>query len=414
MDREDATPPRTSREERNSTSQLGAEEDFVEGGDNMELEDTGSYLVVDEVHEEDASLDRGVNTRILESMNDILTQLYAKVDAMAPRLDILWTASQSATTPDPPRPSSPQRQRRAIRPAPPPLTVTEPVKKAVSSREGLIKPSQIPMLRLEDLDPLTAKSHLEVLFSQVESCTPEEPSRMEILKSKLPMNIQVACLPLIKEGKISTWAQLKKYLHDRYQAPLNPEEALRMVAEQVEYDVERQDPYTTIRLLQDKYAVVAAWKWDESLLPVEKWIKDVMLAKLPSHLRHDMSYNMHSENTLKQFAEKLHKLHLQEKDGRHRVGAVSKPPEQATVLDTPPPPLSQEWLSMKESLAQIAKGFQDLKRPRSPWCGYCRTRDHAVANCPLKPPRGSCFECLRLDCRKGRSGCPGRAGRPAQ
>ncbi len=44
----------------------------------------------------------------------------------------------------------------------------------------------------------------------------------------------------------------------------------------------------------------------------------------------------------------------------------------------------------------------------SPYCPFCRNNTHLLSNCTQRPPAGTCFDCRRPSCRRGKPGCPGR------
>ncbi|MPD06012.1 hypothetical protein E2C01_101789 [Portunus trituberculatus] len=46
--------------------------------------------------------------------------------------------------------------------------------------------------------------------------------------------------------------------------------------------------------------------------------------------------------------------------------------------------------------------------PTSSYCLYCRATPHNPSKCLKRPEPGSCYDCLRLNCRKGQPNCPDR------
>ena len=87
-------------------------------------------------------------------------------------------------------------------------------------------------------------------------------------------------------------------------------------------------------------------------------------------------------------------------------------------------PKVEEWLMdfSSELSNQMTKGQEALVRaidemgrnmsersqrpPRKKYCGYCRTDQHWSSECPKKPERGSCFDCMKVGHRRGDPSCP--------
>ena len=45
---------------------------------------------------------------------------------------------------------------------------------------------------------------------------------------------------------------------------------------------------------------------------------------------------------------------------------------------------------------------------REKYCPYCQTNSHSIVECRKQPRPDFCYDCLRMNCRRGQPGCPGR------
>ncbi len=96
--------------------------------------------------------------------------------------------------------------------------------------------------------------------------------------------------------------------------------------------------------------------------------------------------------------------------------AETKPPMSNQQFET----LQQKLENLSKKMAQMTKHPRNFQCPRcrtddhtrsncpSPYCPYCRSDSHSLASCTKRPPPGTCFDCKRPNCRRGKPGCPGQ------
>ena len=61
----------------------------------------------------------------------------------------------------------------------------------------------------------------------------------------------------------------------------------------------------------------------------------------------------------------------------------------------------------RENLDKIERRLRQWDR-REKYCPYCQANIHSIAECRKQPRPGSCYDCLRMNCRRGQPSCPGR------
>ncbi len=136
---------------------------------------------------------------------------------------------------------------------------------------------------------------------------------------------------------------------------------------------------------------------------------DYPLTQFLDRLEHERQFLME--------AKKIPVLHIPQKEEKPTVSPETKPPMSNSQFEKLQGQL--ETLSKKMSL-MVKPPPTRYSCPKcrtndhsrincpSPYCPYCRNDSHSLANCTRKPPIGTCFDCRRPNCRRGRPGCPGR------
>ena len=103
------------------------------------------------------------------------------------------------------------------------------------------------------------------------------------------------------------------------------------------------------------------------------------------------------------------------RDGVNRITEaeeIGSMPAKQNEADTR---FNARFAELQQSLNNLSNQMRGLPQARkTPYCGYCRKQDHTPASCPLNPPRGACFDCLQLGCKKGNVTCPGRQSRQSR
>ncbi|KAG0715241.1 hypothetical protein GWK47_012404 [Chionoecetes opilio] len=254
---------------------------------------------------------------------------------------------------------------------------------------SLIKPRDIRMLNLSDLQGIEAEGRLKVFFSQVESCSEDLEARMRILMARV-----------------------------------DPPLALYIQNASVKYDW-LEDPQDFATKLKCKYAILEAKSKHPGEVPRrDKIIKTKLMRGLPSQSREKLEFFMDEQFPLRKFIERV-ETERAIAIGRDTNRISRGKPEPAAVRITPAsqsiPPNKQEQsqeLSASQSevrelraqMEGMGRKLHDLrvgndqKLPSLDWrrnsqtfCPYCKMNNHSAADCRRKPSSNACFDCWRVD-----------------
>ena len=342
---------------------------------------------------------------------------------------------QSLPLPPSPMPSQPTPLLPAPQPIPlpapllpppqpvPPTTLTQStnpnphlqpaVQPPSNTEESVVrKMSEINRLETSNLEGLGGETVLNIFTNSIESYVKSDEKRIEVAVMRSDALIG-AMLTLEKQsGNLKTWAAAKKLLHDRFTSSWTVTQAMSKLAID-KFDL-YQDPKAYINELSNIHGTLKQ-KYPNDIRDREGFIKERLHAALPRRVKATMEPFRSKVTSLQRYQELLEaELRIERavcENVDKRVLEVSP--------NTPTVALPASVPSVEDKLAQFQKKLEGLaqqvnthsRTPKPRYCGYCNTRDHTPRYCPLKPPPGSCFDCLRLECRKGRPGCPGREAR---
>lgn len=291
-----------------------------------------------------------------------------------------------------------------------------------------MRPKDIPVLELHDLEGLEATGRLNLFFEAVESVTAGDLERIQVAKKRVSYDLALFLQNRQRKGQCNTWEALKTLLRTEFAVELNLDRTWQEL-ESATYDWEDSPQAFTNRLIC-RYAVLETKFSTEKLPNRDRLIKRKLFQGLPSTVRSRIESFTDTDYPLTLFldrleherqflleAKKIPVLHIPQKEEKPTVSPETKPPtsnsnfeklqgqledlsKMMSLMVKPPPP--------RYSCPKCRTNDHSRSNCPSPYCPYCRNDSHSLANCTRKPPLGYCFDCRRPNCRRGKPGCPGR------
>ncbi len=208
-----------------------------------------------------------------------------------------------------------------------------------------------------------------------------------------------------RERSSLTWVQFKEHLA-RELTDRNPNhvyDALSCFNYQLE-----TDPMEFVTQLKCKFAVLGMKGDDSKVLDVDKIIKTKMISSLPKSSRERLELFKAKGISLERFMERF----TQERTIALALGAseVRQVSESEAVGAKPSSaPTDDRLAELERKMERLNKnGFRGRMTRRANYCPYCRSGTHGGLECTKNPRPGSCFDCLILNCWRGKTNCPGR------
>lgn len=270
----------------------------------------------------------------------------------------------------------------------------------------------LPVLRYEAVKDIYACEQLEIFIRRIETIV-DEPARITVsltqMDHRMARPLEIA---LLEKYSNPSWENFKKTLFGMFGRKISKEEAWAEV--NAFRATPGEDPGEFVLHLVAKYRILERYVPDK-LPDMGKLIKQRLYEAQPKHLRSKLNDLVHNENVdYKEFLAEVQKSQKEQHPPDQEVRNVIPKSKADEAKDTEKPAataeelvkMMQEWFGPKPQGGAAAPN-----KPRSPYCGYCRVTTHWPSDCPLKPEKGSCFDCLRTNCRKGRPDCPGRSAR---
>ncbi|KAG0718597.1 hypothetical protein GWK47_052139 [Chionoecetes opilio] len=153
---------------------------------------------------------------------------------------------------------------------------------------SLIKPRDIRMLNLSDLQGIETEGRLKVFFSQVESCSEDLEERKRILMARVDPPLALYIQNALSQVNFKSWDALTYWLYEEL-TDNNVDRILNSISE-VKYDW-LEDPQDFATKLKCKYAILEAKSKHPGEIPRrDKIIKTKLLRGLPSQIKAKLEY----------------------------------------------------------------------------------------------------------------------------
>ncbi len=282
-------------------------------------------------------------------------------------------------------------------------------------------------IHITDLKRLEATGRLTLFFENAEQCTEVDEERVMVAKKRVSSNLALLLQNRQARGQCTSWEEVENLLRNEFAVDLNLDQAWREL-EAATYDWEDSPQAFTNRLIC-RYAVLEQKFSAEKLLNRDRLIKRKLWQGLPSTVKSRIESFTDTDYPLTQFldcleherqflleAQKVPVFHIPEKGGK-----PTPPPEaEPRMTNQHFEKLQQQLDNLTQKMTKMIKPPTSFKCPRcrtddhtrsncpSPYCPYCRNDTHSLSNCTQRPPVGTCFDCRRPNCRRGKPGCPGR------
>ncbi|KAK8380953.1 hypothetical protein O3P69_008099 [Scylla paramamosain] len=98
-----------------------------------------------------------------------------------------------------------------------------------STSEVRVKPSDIKILELDELQRLNSAARLQMFFESVERCASNSDARLEVAKSRVDGDLAVMIHTAQRQGEVKVWEDCKTYLTKEFGVDLNFDQAWRQI-----------------------------------------------------------------------------------------------------------------------------------------------------------------------------------------
>ena len=266
--------------------------------------------------------------------------------------------------------------------------------------KSFMKPRDIPVLELRQLGGVEGTGRLTVFLSQVESCSLDEDERQQIVQMRVDAPLALF-IQNIRSKERMTWNEFKECLTAEFTD--QSEERIYESINELTYTCD-EDPIEFTSKLKCKLAMLEIKNKTGEIPRVEKLIKDKLFAGMPKASRSRLALYMYDNISLKRFLSNLEteRLIVSAQQQSQETVRTIEPPTQ-TVTNNPIRPIPPR-IVIREFNERLPRHMEDRRK----YCPYCRARNHTVEECRRHPRPGSCYDCLRMNCRRGHPGCPGR------
>ncbi|KAK8397133.1 hypothetical protein O3P69_004668 [Scylla paramamosain] len=210
-----------------------------------------------------------------QAMIDTMKFMVAKLENMSMRIDGLEDSLSRAVPPEgggtPAVLSNSQLQVQTSLPSHSmPLAPVMTSTPAKSTSEVRVKPSDIKILELDELQRLNSAARLQMFFESVERCASNSDARLEVAKSRVDGDLAVMIHTAQRQGEVKVWEDCKTYLTKEFGVDLNFDQAWRQSAQpEAEQIRTRNDRYASFLVQVDKSVeerVLDQDEWEEGLI----------------------------------------------------------------------------------------------------------------------------------------------------
>lgn len=367
-------------------------------------------------------------------MIDTMKFMVAKLENMSMRIDGLEDSLSRAVPPEgggtPAVLSNSQLQVQTSLPSHSmPLAPVMTSTPAKSTSEVRVKPSDIKILELDELQRLNSAARLQMFFESVELCASNSDARLEVAKSRVDGDLAVMIHTAQRQGEVKVWEDCKTYLTKEFGVDLNFDQAWRQ-SDSFHYDW-LENPQSFVHKFKCHYAAIRGTFHGEILPDRDKLLKRKLLQGFPKSSKDLLETFMDDNIPLNKFLGHVENERILLMQKHASVNSVPNHPGEdtsrscsrsnsqslASIQSDISSPQSENNLSkiaakLDQLQQQISRSCVS-KAPSSPrkFCAFCQTETHSLRDCWRKQERGHCFDCRRYGCRRGNPTCPGKTPR---
>ncbi|XP_068235691.1 uncharacterized protein [Palaemon carinicauda] len=280
------------------------------------------------------------------------------------------------------------------------------------SKGFCLKPKDILMLKLSDLQGIGTDNRLARFFCQVEFCVSADMDRIQVALTRVDQEIAtLITAEMAKRGNTISWSQIKDFLNHQFACSVNITQSWQEI-EMERYSVD-EAPRTFVNRMKCKLSAFAL-KFPKDTLPkADNLVKRKLYSGLDGRSQERLVDFLDDGIPLERFIELFeYEYHLAIISGTvtqrrvlpvHNSNSLPKPAVNSSAQTT------SKLEDLEKQISELSNQLKRLgkKKGNNQYCAYCKVRDHKLSECPHNPPRGVCFDCHRPGCKRGSAQCPG-------
>ncbi len=214
----------------------------------------------------------------------------------------------------------------------------------------LMKPKDIPILKLDDLQGLDAAARLQIFFKQVEQCSPYDGERIRAAKGRVGPHLAV--LIHSRQTTLQTWVEFKEFFHIEFAVEVNVDRAWQEL-ENSRYEWTETPQLFTNRFIYRHAMLITCFTNTIFTFKRKLW------QGLPKMSKERLKDFLEDDYPLQKFTDhlELERLYLEASNGSN----VWQIPEQKEATETIPPPPTTVSTVSKEEIEGLRKQVRELK-----------------------------------------------------
>ena len=252
----------------------------------------------------------------------------------------------------------------------------------------------------------------------------EDEERVSLAIIKMEDSVSAIIETEKTKRRVSRWEPFKVMLNEMFVVPIEPGRVMREISAGFYYDLQ-QEPREFANRIKVVYSSVPASGLPNMDQAIKRKLYDGLTTTLKENLRFFMEDQLISLNAFLKELDDQRRIHLQVTRNEKKIREIKEETNLINKVETTPETTQDNsWLinlsstigsEMSKGQEVLIKAIEEMGKkveansarpPRKKYCGYCRTDQHWIYECPKNPPRGSCFDCLIVGHRRGDPGCP--------
>ncbi|XP_042223681.1 uncharacterized protein LOC121867712 [Homarus americanus] len=274
-------------------------------------------------------------------------------------------------------------------------------------------PLHTDKLTLEELQSLQVDEVLSKFFRKVERCVTEDEGRISTALSWMENSVAKLVRPLLVAVS-EDWDSFRKVMLRLNLGPSTEDEAWE-VLKRIVYNVNDNPRYyvcdmrARLTVMEKKFGVITT---------KDTYIMQRLYRAVPEPMQRDLTPYTQDCRTLDSFVRMLERSRSEYLGGDKMDLYHVRQSRQEQVRPTTVP---ENYRVQGDYHMNKTDGRRDQNTrwketntqgwTGTEWCGYCRRDSHSPHNCPSRPRPGSCYACMRMNCRSFFTTCPGRQAR---